>query len=236
MKTRNWICLSPVIIVAMVLVLTPGCKKDEEPADRITDGDGNVYSSVTIDTLIWLVENLKTTKYIDGTSIPLVSDNEEWKALTTHGYCWYNNEIANKETYGALYNFYVVFPQLNGNKNICPAGWHVPDFFEWKALEAKYGPNEVGGLLKEAGTAHWTSPNTGATNGSGFTGLPGGNRNGYSGTFSGIGTMCSWWSSSGDTYYKDAFCFGLSNNSSFLNIYSMTTWKNGSYIRCVKKK
>jgi uncharacterized protein (TIGR02145 family) len=235
MKTKNWIWLCPLIVIALVFILTHSCKKDEEPTDKITDSDGNIYTTITIDTLIWMVENLKTTKYSDGTSIPLVTDNDEWKALTTPGYCWYNNDITNQDTYGALYNFHVVAPYLNGNKNICPTGWYVPDFYEWYTLINKFGQIEVGGILKEVGTTHWTSPNVGATNESGFNALPGGSRSGYDGKFYDIGTSCAWWASGGNTYYKDSWCFRLTYNASSMNM-NNTTWKNGSYVRCVKKK
>jgi uncharacterized protein (TIGR02145 family) len=234
MKTKNGIWPYTLIIMAL-LILTHSCKKDEDTPVSITDKDGNVYTTITIDTLIWMVENLKTTKYSDGTSIPLVTDNVEWKALTANGYCWYNNDIANKDTYGALYNFYVVAPYLNGNKNICPTGWYVPDFYEWYTLIDKFGQNEVGGKIKESGTTHWTSPNVGATNDSGFTALPGGNRSGYQGTFYGIGISCDWWASGGNTYYEDSWHFGVSYDRTSMNLNNIT-WKNGCYIRCVKKK
>jgi uncharacterized protein (TIGR02145 family) len=235
MKTKNrfWPC--PLLIIALVFILTHSCKKDEEPADKITDSDGNIYTTITIDTLIWMVENLKTTKYSDGTSIPLVTDNDEWKSLTTPGYCWYGNDIANKGTYGALYNFHVVDPNLNGNKSICPTGWDVPSFDEWYSLILKFGQDGVGGKIKESGTAHWTSPNVGGTNELGFTALPGGNRSSYEGTFHGIGTSCFWWSSFGNTFYKDAWIFGVDYNTANMNL-NQGGWKSGCSIRCVKKK
>ena len=89
-----------------------------------TDNDGNSYNTVIIGTQIWIVENLKTTKFNDGTTIPVVSDNVVWNSLTTPGCCWYNNDIVNKPVYGALYNWYTVDPVSNGNKNVCPVGWH----------------------------------------------------------------------------------------------------------------
>jgi hypothetical protein len=85
---------------------------------------------VTIGTQVWIVENLKTTKYNDGRAVPLVNDNTAWSALTTPAYCWYNNdETANKNKYGALYNWFAV----NTNK-LCPTGWHVPTDVEWATL------------------------------------------------------------------------------------------------------
>ena len=114
--------------------------------------------------------NLKTVKYNDGTDIPLVTDKTAWGALTTPGYCWLNNDKAtNKDTYGALYNYYVVDPAANGGKNVCPTGWKVPTNDEWTALTTNLnGEAGAGGKLKEAGTAHWQTPNTAATNETGF--------------------------------------------------------------------
>jgi uncharacterized protein (TIGR02145 family) len=126
-----------------------------------------------------MVENLKTTRFSDGTSIPNVTDGPSWGSLTTPGYCWYNNdESANKATHGALYNGYAV----NTGK-LAPAGWHVPTDADWSTLSIFLGGDAVaGGKLKEAGSAHWTSPNTG-TNDVGFSALGGGVRNRYSGAF-----------------------------------------------------
>ena len=158
----------------------------------VTDADGNLYRTVNIGTQTWLVENLKTTKCNDGTAIPNVTDGTAWPVLTTPAYCWYKNDTAtNKATYGALYNWYVV----NTNK-LCPTGWHMPTDAEWSALTTYLGGESVaGGKLKETGTIHWISPNTGADNSSGFTALPGGIRIG-NGTFDLIRYYGSWWSSS----------------------------------------
>jgi uncharacterized protein (TIGR02145 family) len=155
----------------------------------ITDNDGNVYHTITIGTQVWLVENLKTTKYNDGTVIPLVTDNKIWFNLKNPGCCWYNNDASsNKQVYGALYNWYAV----NTGK-LCPAGWHVPSDAEWTILTTYLGGDDVaGGKMKETGATHWLRPNTGAANSSGFTGLPAGYR-GESGFIVGGNTL--FWSS-----------------------------------------
>ena len=89
----------------------------------LSDADGNVYTTVTIGAQTWMVQNLKTTTYNDGTSIPLVTDSIAWFNLYTPGCCWYNNDVANKATYGALYNWYTV----NTGKLAPPAGmWRPP--------------------------------------------------------------------------------------------------------------
>jgi len=162
----------------------------------VTDVDGNVYNTVTIGTQVWMKENLKTTKYNDGTLISYITDNTAW---TTAGaaYCWYNNDATTyKATYGALYNWYAIDPANNGTKNVCPVGWHVPTDDEWTILITYLGGETVaGGNMKESGTTHWVTPNTGANNSIGFTALAGGYRFDVDGTFVHIDRYCDWWSS-----------------------------------------
>ena len=191
----------------------------------VTDIDGNVYNTVTIGTQIWMVENLKTTKYNDGTSIPNVTDYTEWGALTTGAYCWYNNNASNKSPYGALYNWYSV----NTGK-LAPVGWHVPTFAEWTTLNTVIGG--VAGKLKETGTDHWASPNTGATNETGFTALPGGSRNGgYLAAFTGLGLSGYWWSTRDDN--TGGAGEALMYNFDVISQYASVKWI-GSSVRCVK--
>jgi uncharacterized protein (TIGR02145 family) len=140
----------------------------------IVDGSGNLYTSVTIGTQDWLVENLRTTKFMDGTDIPLITDNASWSNSVTPAYCWYDNhKTTYGSTYGALYNWYVV-----SSGNVCPTGWHVPTISDWNTLIGFLGGDYqlAGGKLKESGTTHWSFPNTGATNEVGFTALPAGYR------------------------------------------------------------
>lgn len=161
----------------------------------LTDVDGNEYVIVKIGDQIWMAENLKTTRYNDGSSIPLVTDSASWGNMTTAAYCWYsNNEVYYGKTYGALYNFYTV-----ETDKLCPTGWHVPTVDEWNELaDFAGGATIAGGKLKETGTAHWISPNTGATNDFEFTALPSGKRN-IAGSFSNIGEDGFWWSSIANT-------------------------------------
>jgi uncharacterized protein (TIGR02145 family) len=158
-------------------------------AQTVTDIDGNLYSTVTIGTQIWMAENLKTTKYKDGTPIN-DTGNTVWRGrFAPTDYCWFNNDSASyAQTYGALYSWSTV-----ETGNLCPAGWHVPTHAEWTTLTEYLGGESVaGGKLKETGTTHWYSPNTGATNETGFTALPGGCLSG--GTFGNIGYFGIWWS------------------------------------------
>ena len=184
-----------ITILLLIFSLLFACEQFEperiiKTGPVITDYDGNEYQTVFIGKQLWMAENLKTTTYDDGTPIPNVTGNTEWSYLTTGAYCWYNNEASYKDAYGALYNWYTV----NTGK-LCPTDWHVPTDSEWTTLTEYLGGMSVaGGKLKEVGTTHWDNPNTGATNESGFTALPGGYRLGYK-SFKNIGNNGCWWSS-----------------------------------------
>jgi uncharacterized protein (TIGR02145 family) len=174
--------ISPFILLLIGLV---GCQ-----TNSVKDIDGNKYKTIKIGTQIWLSENLKTTTYNDGTAIPLVSNYEGWAKLSTPAFCWYNNDSTNKEVYGALYNWYAV-----NTKKLCPEGWHVPSDEEWTELRTYLGDKgNAGNALKESGTSHWKSPNSDASNTTGFTGLPGGYRD-YKGPFNLLRRDAYWWSS-----------------------------------------
>jgi len=196
--------------MGIFLVFASSCKKDDNNSDptTLTDIDGNVYQVIKIGTQNWMKENLKTTRYNDGTAIPLVSDPTEWGTIATPGYCWYNNDQSTYgKTYGALYNWYAV----NTGK-LAPAGWHVPTDDDWTKLTNYLGGDSIaGGKLKSADTLYWISPNTGATNESGFTALPAGDRS-ENGAFASVGTYGSWWCSTenapGNAWYRDMYYKG----------------------------
>lgn len=156
----------------------------------ITDIDGNVYQTIGIGSQFWTTENLKTTRFNDGTSIPPITDNSSWQSLAGPGFCWYNNdEEANKDVYGALYNWFVVV-----SSKLSPEGWHVSSDAEWTTMETYLGGlTAAGAKLKETGTDHWMTPNTGATNETGFTALPGGIR-AKDGSFVQSGETANFWS------------------------------------------
>jgi uncharacterized protein (TIGR02145 family) len=193
------------------------------------DKDGNVYNSVTIGSQIWLDENLKTTKFSDGSSIPNVTSDITWANLSTGAFCWLNNDEGTyKATYGGLYNWYSV-----STGKLCPNGWHVPSDSEVTVLTDFLGGIEVaGGKMKEVGTAHWTSPNTGATNSSGFTSLAAGQRH-TDGTFGDFGLGTGWWTS---TPYNELKPWYFSNwYSNIMEGRGNGTLNNvGLSIRCVK--
>ena len=138
----------------------------------VTDIDGNVYTTIEIGSQVWMMENLKTTKYSDGAPIDYVTGAIEWGNLSTGAYCNYNNDMAKADIYGRLYNGYAV-----ETNNLAPEGWHVATRDDVQALLDYVGEREKwAGKLKEAGFTHWNSPNWGAENSSGFTALPGGAR------------------------------------------------------------
>ncbi len=133
----------------------------------------------------WMTTNLDVDHYRNGDPIPHVTDPTEWKNLTTGAYCYYANDSAKyAAVYGKLYNWYVV----NDPRGLAPEGWHVPTDFEWTTLtDCLGGVSVAGGPMKETGTSHWILPNEGATNESGFTGLPGGVRSSQDGSFFDLG-------------------------------------------------
>jgi uncharacterized protein (TIGR02145 family) len=204
----------------------------------VNDIDGNAYNTVIIGSQIWMKENLKTTKYNDGTLIPNVTVDAKWASLTTGAYCDYSNTLANSTTYGRLYNWYVVDNNAatklasNGGKNVCPTGWHVPSDAEWTTLGFFLGGNK-GGKLKETGTTHWITPNTGATNETGFTALPGGTRD-ENDAFSYIGEYGYWWSTTEvSTFPAGGVGRDLSHSHDMLGIISIYK-RLGFSVRCIK--
>lgn len=198
----------------------------------ISDIEGNIYNSVTIGEQCWLTENLKTTRYNDGTLIPKVSDFWTWSNLDTPGYCWYNNDsLAYIQTYGALYNWHVV-----ATGKLCPQGWHVPTDAEWTELtDYLCGNSLASGKLKESGTIHWNNPNGESTNISRFTALPGGYRSDRDGAFFSIRDNGSWWSIS-ENDSNNAWMRAMTNyGTTDVRVISADK-KYGISVRCLKDK
>jgi uncharacterized protein (TIGR02145 family) len=152
----------------------------------------NQPNEVKIGDQVWMAQNLRTTKFNDGTPIALVTDKKEWANLETPAYCWYNNNSRKFErsSFGALYNWYAV----NTGK-LCPTGWHVPTDAEWTALFDHVGGEDIAGdELKEIGRTYWSQQYNRATNHSGFSAVGGGTRNMY-GPFNDLRKEGMWWSS-----------------------------------------
>jgi uncharacterized protein (TIGR02145 family) len=238
MKTRQFIGFHVVVITTISVLLSASCKKDDSNT-TVTDIDGNTYKTITIGKKVWMAENLKTTKFRDGSAIELVSDKNQWEVLTTAACCWYDNSNSNKITFGGLYNGYAV----KDSRGLCPAGWHVATDDEWINIELSQGllqaesynlgdrgvTENVGGHLKSTST--WDSPNSGADNKSGFSALGSGYRR-ETGDFEWIGQWAGFYASTGpdaDHLYRRYLGYdykGTSRSSYILNY--------GYSIRCVK--
>lgn len=195
---------------------------------EVSDIDGNIYRFITIGSQVWMTENLRTTRYHNGDSIPMISGDTAWISSKVGAFCNYDNDNNLGATYGHLYNWYAV----NDIRGLAPIGWHVPSANEWDTLAVYLGGKlQAGGKLKEAGFSHWNDPNTDATNSSGFTALPGGFRY-VDGSFMYIRTYGIWWTTTlrtdidayrRDIYYNKSEVYAT---SSFLDM--------GFSVRCIR--
>lgn len=221
-------------------VIIPGISTANTGISTVVDPDGNVYHTVTIGTQTWMTENLKTTKFNNGTAIPWVTDNTVWSGLTTAGFSWYNNDRGTYgNTYGAYYNWYAVETGI-----LCPLGWHVPGDNEWKQLEMALGMSQASADnmgwrgtnegSKLAGNANLWNDGTLDTNplfgSSGFHALPAGCRL-TSGTFDYIGIIGNWWTATQNA--PDAWARAVFYSYSSVNR-SNSSKKYGFSVRCVK--
>ncbi len=195
----------------------------------VTDSEGNIYNTIGIGYQEWMTGNLKSVVYRNGTdSIPLAESDSLWGTMTTPAYCWYaGDSAANYDPYGALYNWYAV-----NTGNLCPAGWHVPTNDDINEL-VNYvgGSGAAGGLLKETGTVHWNSPNTGAKDKYGFTARGGGKRS-DEGVFDFVKVEANWWTSTEYSTLNASYFNILFNYGNSFQAY--LSKKTGMSVRCVK--
>jgi len=213
-------------VVNGIIIFLICCNKDDETT--ITDSDGNVYHTVIIGSQVWMVENLKTTHYRNGDLVTNAVDNYEWEKLLSGAWCDINNNSPNAAIYGHLYNWYAV----NDPRGLCPAGWRIATDADWAVLAEFLGGEQVsGGKLKETDTLFWHSPNTGATNETFFSALPGGSRQ-PDGPFWYFGYYGLWWTSTAENS-EFAFYRSLSfdNTALFKNHFRK---KCGLTVRCIK--
>ena len=196
---------------------------------NVIDIDGNIYDTIHIGNQVWLKQNLKAIHYDNGDAIPNIINNTAWSVLTQGGYCDYNNNDNISIIYGRLYNNYAV----TDSRNLCPSGWHIPSDAEWTTLTNYLGGEAIsGGKLKETGLTHWNAPNTGATNETGFTALPGGHRN-YTGSYGLFGTDCYFWTSTQLNNNYDAwYRFIVNDNATVFR--GSDSKVMGGYVRCIK--
>lgn len=252
MKKKSNLFIFPLILIEMLSFLSNSCEKDNNNPGNLTNGkttavfnpdttygtltdiDGNVYKTITIETQTWMAENLRTTKYNDGTNIHFVPDQAEWSSLYNYdAYCNYNNttNIDTIATYGRLYNGWAV-----KTGKLAPSGWHVPTDDEWTTLINSLGGDTTAGLkLQESGSLHWISSYALGTNESGFTALPGGSRWGFSGRYLAIGYETFWWSSSENEWGNNLLMRRLYYPVSFAICEKYTgSMADGYSVRCIK--
>ncbi len=229
---------------SLLLLLAISCKKESNTIQSSATTDNSLTGTLLTDvngvagdnaigigTQRWRTQNLDVSRYNNGDKIPEVRSAAKWAALTTGAWCWYKNDSANGAIYGKLYNWYAV----NDPRGIAPAGWHIPTNAELDTLSAFLGGQAVaGGKLKETGTTHWLTPNTDASDSSGFAGLPGGSRasNGTFDVLNILGSYGGFWSSTADGSLNALNHYLLYNNGTF-NFKSYRK-QNGFSVRCVR--
>lgn len=220
-KAAGYILL---ICIGVLLIFSSGCEETIE--SDVVDIDGNIYDTVVIGNQVWMTENLRTTRLNNGTEIPLVTSDTAWSNLRTPGYCWYGNYEAffSLNHFGALYNYYAVT-----SGKLCPVGWHVPDTDEWYTMIVFLGYDIAGGKMKETGTHNWLTPNAGATNESGFNGLPGGFRNSYYKDFQRFRISGHFWHSEAASAMRITY-------QSVDVIHGSMSQTDGLSVRCVKDR
>jgi uncharacterized protein (TIGR02145 family) len=229
------------IILTVSYLIISSCDKDdeenitdcstlttEESTGTITDIDGNVYNIVTIGTQVWMAENLIVSHYSNGEPILNVEDDKQWKNLTTGAYCNFDNNVTNSTVYGRLYNWYAA----GDSRNICPECWHVPTIEEWTILIHFLGGDSIaGGKLKENNTTLWKCPNTGATNVSGFSALPGSFRE-IDGSFGYLHRNATFWTS---TEKNSLTAYKIFLSYIHADVYSFEHYKTrGCSVRCIR--
>jgi uncharacterized protein (TIGR02145 family) len=211
------------------------CSPCTADTPKVTDMDGNVYHAITIGTQVWMMENLRVTRYqngdIIGTTTPAIKDIS---AESAPKYQWAYKETTSQDsikTHGRLYTWYAA----TDSRIICPLGWHVPSDAEWATLTSYLGGDSVAGAkMKEAGTSHWNSPNKGADNSSGFTGLPSGMRH-SNGSFDYMGLYAYWWSSTPNNA-STAWMRPLSYTSIDAGRSSFFNKRDGFCVRCIQNQ
>jgi len=229
-------------MVCVILLLPAGCKKKTpapeeppvlwtDPIGTVYDFDNNAYNLIPIGNQGWLRENMKAVHYSNGDSIPHVSGNSEWDQASDGAWCDYKNDSLNAKDYGHLYNWHAA----QDARNLCPEGFHVPTNDEYNALINFLGGWTVaGGKMKETGTTHWTWPNSGASNSSGFTALPGGSRNNGGQWGDDMGTSGAFWSSSNAPTNEYGYGVGLDNEGGDIANNDEMDQSWGLSIRCIE--
>lgn len=222
-----------IVLTVLVILLTESCKEDD-PVEIPFVKEVHTYKSVIIGTQEWMAEDLKNNTFCNDEPIPEVTDAAQWSALTKAGWSYIENNKETNGSLGKLYNWYAV----SDERNICPCGWHVPTWDDMMQLINHFGDAEkAGGAMKATGiiqsnTGLWYEPNTGATNSSGFSGVPNGAR--YSdGKFAFTAYGAVWWTSNGNYLDPEPSNYSLTHTSEKLNLGNAGK-KNGFAVRCIK--
>lgn len=230
MKRKKRILNYLIVFWSLVLILSGSCKKDDDnntvilPPQPLVDIMGNVYNTVNIGSQTWMAENLKVTMYNDSTEILLIEDRFDWEYQSKIGYCWYDNDITNKNIYGALYKWEII-----SKGKLCPKGWHVSTENDWNTL-VSFLVEKPAFKLMETGHDHWPDWNDEATNSTGFTARHGGKREGDTGYFEDKGMHTYWWTSTNNdqgTSYARRMTANLSIIQSFWGAHN-----EGYSVRC----
>ncbi len=241
--------LRVLTFIALTCFVYVGCNKDEidnqieeipvesNPGEWINHG-GHEYPTVILGNgQEWMAENLRTSTYANGDTIPNVAGGTQWVQSTTDAWAYYNNDSLYEEAYGKLYNWFAVVD----SRNLCPDGWHVATDLDWNVFidyldpNADGGnlmPNTAGGKMKSNETQYWPSPNTDGTNESGFSGRPSGNRY-YNGIFYGVDITAYWWSSTSQPTNDGAWCRVLTSHE-YSVLRTFQNEKTGMCVRCIK--
>lgn len=241
MKNKNKCWLHQLTLILLVLISTNSCEKDNNDNNTVTDIDGNIYHTVTIGKQVWMIENLKTTHYNNGVAIPDGSTRGDYSSESEPKYWFaYNDDLASVDAYGRLYTWYAV----NDSHNICPIGWHIPSDSEWNELQVFMGMkpsdtslicddnNDISGKLKEKGTLHWISPNTGAIDKSGFAALPAGYRRRFNKEFDFVGEYACFWTSTEADKENAWYRHFYYDKESICRTYNLKNY--GFSVRCIK--
>lgn len=182
--------------IMLIFTLNSLAQEWDNEGMPVRDLDGNVYRIIMTESGIWTAGNLTTFKLNDGTPLKYIRDKNEWKNTKVPAYGFFSTDVKYAETYGAIYNWYAV-----ATGKLCPDGWHVPTEDEWVDMMDYAGTSEKSqdnpAKLKEAGTAHWKEPNSGATNDVHFSALPAESIS-FSAFDSEPGTVTMWWTSTED--------------------------------------
>ena len=214
---------------------TPSNTAVNKSAVQVVDIDGNVYSTVTIGTQLWMVENLNVKHYRNGDEIPQEEHHGEWHLFNLGACCYYENNSSNGKIYGRLYNGYAI----EDSRGLAPAGWHVASDTDWTKLINYLGGKNIAGK-KMKSTSGWKNNGNG-TNESGFNALPGGMRNGDMSwesrgdhEFEDIGKYGSFWASTNIKGTAGLYTFSYNDTITSLTNVKDDNLKIGYSIRCVK--